>query len=188
MKFSRRKLLEYWWTVPVAATLGGLGFMAHYATRVTFGKTRAGTPRYLSGHPLRVARAEDLSEVWASRDFSYTVEGRSVPCVLLRLPEATATSLAVRGAHFAAFSRVCTHLGCSVLPVRDLEAVALTYNYRSDHPVLGCPCHFSVFDPLRQGESVFGKALYPLPRVRLEVRGEWIVATGLEPAPSGQGV
>ncbi|WP_045234578.1 Rieske 2Fe-2S domain-containing protein [Deinococcus pimensis] len=176
---TRRRLLEFWWTVPVAATLGAFGFIGEYAWRVTFGKRRAGDPAYRPGPRERVASVAELREDYATREFSYA----GTPCVLMRLPATSEQGLAVGGARFAAWSRVCTHLGCLVLPLRDREATALTYNYRPDHPVLGCPCHFSVFDPLRGGESVFGKALYPLPRVRLEARGGTLFATGIEPPP-----
>ncbi len=90
-----------------------------------------------------------------------------------------------------AYSRICTHLGCPVNLVRDPEVLAFAFNYRpppgAQHPQLGCRCHFSVFDPLQAGEAVFGKANAPLPRVRLEVRGTAVWATGIEPAPQQDG-
>lgn len=177
---TRRKLLEYWWVLPVAGTLGTLGYMLEYAARVLGGRGRAGEARYQNGPAVRVAAVGELPTPFDFREFSY----QGTPCIAMRLPQATPTGLNVEGAHFGAWSRVCTHLGCSVNPLRDLEATALTYNYRPDHPVLGCPCHFSVFDPLRQGESVFGRALYPLPRVRLQARGGALFATGIEPPPT----
>ena len=84
--------------------------------------------------------------------------------------------------------RICTHLGCPVNLVKDMEVLAFAYNYRPPkgerHPQLGCRCHYSVFDPVRGGEAMFGKATLPLPRVRLEVRGSDVYATGIEPAPT----
>ena len=69
----------------------------------------------------------------------------------------------------------------------DPEVLAFAFNYRAgpqdQHPQLGCRCHYSVFDPLKAGEAVFGKANGPLPRVRLELRGTDVYATGIEPAP-----
>ena len=109
-------------------------------------------------------RFPELDKPWAEVAFSYA--GR--PCTLLRLPAATLGSLEVGGAHYAAFSRVCTHLGCPVNLVRDTEVLAFSFNYRApdprdQHPYLGCPCHYSVFNPLASGEAVFGKAHLPLP-------------------------
>lgn len=180
---SRRALLERWWVLPVAGTLGAFGYMGWYATRVTFGKARVGEPEFQPGEPLRVAPRSALGKDWEEVHFTYA--GR--PCTLLRLPAAVPGGLSVGEVHYAAFSRICTHLGCTVNLVRDPEVLAFAYNYRpppgQNHPELGCPCHFSVFDPLKAGEAVFGKANAPLPRVQLELRGEDLYATGIEPAP-----
>ncbi len=177
---SRRKLLEYWWVLPVGATLGTLGAMFGYAGRVLVGKRRAGAPNYKAGPRVRVAALSALPAAYDTAEFSYS----GTPCIAVRLPRETPYALTVQDAHYMAFSRVCTHLGCTVNPLRDPDVAALTFNYRPDHPVLGCPCHFSVFDPLKEGESVFGKALYPLPRVRLTAAGDSLYATGIEPPPN----
>lgn len=183
MRLTRRDLLERWWVLPVAGTLGAFGYMGWYASRVTFGKERVGAPNFQPGEAQRVASRSALANEWAEVEFTYA--GR--PCVLLRVPEPVPGGLSVGDEHYAAYSRVCTHLGCSVNLVRDLEILAFAYNYRPPqedrHPQLGCPCHFSVFDPLQAGEAVFGKANGPLPRVRLEARGGDLYATGIEPAP-----
>lgn len=183
MKFSRRELLERWWVVPVAGTLGAFGYMGWYASRVTFGKHKVGVPHFENAAPQRLTALSDLDTDWANLDFEYA--GR--PCTLLRVPQPVEGGLSVGEEHFTAFSRVCTHLGCSVSLVRDEEVLAFAFNYRPPkgerHPQLGCRCHFSVFNPLKAGEAVFGKATAPLPRVRLEGRGGDLYATGIEPAP-----
>lgn len=180
MRLTRRELLERWWVLPVAGTLGAFGFMGWYAARVTFGKERVSEPNFGPGPARRVAARAELNADWAEVHFTYADR----PCTLLRLPEPVAGGLSADGIHYAAYSRICTHLGCVVNLVRDPEVLAFAYNYRGDgHPELGCPCHFSVFDPLRAGAAVFGKANAPLPRVRLEARGGELYATGIEPAP-----
>jgi arsenite oxidase small subunit len=180
-KFSRRQVLEKWWLLPVGATIGTFGFLGLYASRVTFGKRAAGELKFVPGQPLRVAALSALAADWAQQAFTY--DGR--PCLALRLPQPVPGSLEVAGAHYAAYSRVCTHLGCAVNLIRDPEVLAFSFNYRppGGSPQLGCPCHYSVFDPLRSGEAVFGKARSPLPRVRLEGRGTELWATGIEAAP-----
>ena len=110
----------------------------------------------------------------------------SVPAVAVRLPGPIVGSLEVDSGvgaatmHLAAFSRICTHQHCIVSLNRDLDAIAFGFNHTIDHPALTCPCHLSVFDPLRAGEAVSGPAVDPLPRVRLELRGAEVVATGIE--------
>ncbi|GAA5512979.1 hypothetical protein Dcar01_01703 [Deinococcus carri] len=193
-KLSRRALLERWWVLPVAGTLGAFGYMGWYASRVTFGKRKVGEPDFQPGEAVRVAGFGAFRPgVWTAVPFTYA--GR--PCLALSVPQPVPGGLTLGGPNqdspgsFVAYSRVCTHLGCSVNLVRDPEVLAFAYNYRppSDarHPQLGCPCHFSVFDPLQAGEAVFGKANAPLPRVRLEARGDGLYATGIEPAPAAGG-
>lgn len=182
---TRRALLEKWWLLPVAATAGAFGYMGWYATRVTLGKRGAGPPDFQPAVAQRIAPLTDLQTVWADVNFSYA--GR--PCTLLRVPQAVAGGLALPGGgHAVAYSRVCTHLGCTVNLVRDPEVLAFAFNYRpppdAPHPQLGCRCHYSVFDPLQAGAAVFGKANGPLPRVRLEIRKRVVWATGIEPAPA----
>ncbi|MFC6659019.1 ubiquinol-cytochrome c reductase iron-sulfur subunit [Deinococcus multiflagellatus] len=127
-----------------------------------------------------------LKTPWAEHLFTYA--GR--PCTLLRVPRPVAGGLSVEDVHLAAFSRVCTHLGCAVNLVRDPEVLAFAFNYRppDGQPHLGCRCHYSVFSALDAGKAVFGKANGPLPRVRLDVRGTGaqatVWATGIEPAPA----
>ncbi|MFC4452203.1 ubiquinol-cytochrome c reductase iron-sulfur subunit [Deinococcus sonorensis] len=183
-RLTRRAVLERWWLLPVGATVGVFGFMGLYAARVSR-KSVPGAPQFVGGPAVRVAALPQLDREWAEVQFAYA--GR--PCTVLRLPEATLGGLSAGGQHYAAFSRVCTHLGCPVNLVRDVEVLAFSFNYRApnpqdQHPQLGCPCHFSVFDPLRSGEAVFGKAHLPLPRVRLERRGDALWATGIEAAPA----
>jgi nitrite reductase/ring-hydroxylating ferredoxin subunit len=83
-------------------------------------------------------------------------------------PDVHDTSVLVRisKSEFVAFSQKCTHLSCAVIP-------------RPDEGVLHCPCHEGVFD-LRSGRVIAGPPPRPLPRVLLEVRGEDILATGVD--------
>ncbi|MBX8465257.1 Rieske 2Fe-2S domain-containing protein [Deinococcus sp. RIT780] len=161
--------------------------MGWYATRVTTGKRTAGAPDFRPATPQRVAALSDLSGEWAEQTFTFA--GR--PCTVLRVPQDVPGALPDGGSFLIAYSRVCTHLGCNVNLVRDPEILAFAFNYRppreEQHPQLGCRCHYSVFDPLRSGEAVFGKALLPLPRVQLQRRGADLWATGIEPAPDFTG-
>ena len=67
-----------------------------------------------------------------------------------------------------AFSRICTHMGCE-LP-----------EYRHQHKVLGpCPCHFSTFDLVHNGQVTLGQATQNLPQVLLEIEDDDIFAVGV---------
>lgn len=86
--------------------------------------------------------------------FRYPTE--ESPCIAIRTPQG----------QFVAYSQVCTHLSCAVV-----------YN-KSENQIL-CPCHRGVFD-VNQGAPVAGPPTRPLPRVKLELRGDQFYATGWE--------
>jgi nitrite reductase/ring-hydroxylating ferredoxin subunit len=78
------------------------------------------------------------------------------PCIALRTPQGS----------LVAYSQVCTHLSCAVI-----------YN-KADNQLV-CPCHRGIFD-VDSGAPVAGPPTRPLPKVKLEQRGDQIFAIGLE--------
>lgn len=78
------------------------------------------------------------------------------PCIAVRTPE---------GKVFA-YSQVCTHLSCAVV-----------YD-KADNKLL-CPCHNGAFS-VDQGSPIAGPPTRPLPRVRIERRGDQLFAMELE--------
>ncbi len=75
---------------------------------------------------------------------------------LVRLHEALPASL-------VAYSAICTHLGCSVLPNLTAEGYIL------------CPCHASLFDPAADAAVLTGPANRPLPSLPLEISADGVV-------------
>ena len=61
-----------------------------------------------------------------------------------------------------AYSRICTHQGCTV-------------NYEALGNVLSCPCHGARFDPTNGAKVVAGPAPTPLPQISVSIQGENIV-------------
>jgi Rieske Fe-S protein len=88
--------------------------------------------------------------------------------VLFRYPTDEDPCILVRGADGAlrAYSQVCTHLSCAVV-------------HRPETDALFCPCHHGWF-AASDGRPTAGPPTRRLPRVRLDVRGDEIFATGLE--------
>jgi ubiquinol-cytochrome c reductase iron-sulfur subunit len=82
---------------------------------------------------------------------------------LLRLPSDRAT-WAPMG--YLAYSRVCTHAGCSV------------GMYEATTDQLMCPCHQSTFDVLRAARPTGGPAARPLPQLPLYIDGDGILRAG----------
>jgi len=68
------------------------------------------------------------------------------------------------GDYLIAFSRVCTHLGCMLLPKVARDAAG---NLPSADGLLICPCHQSCFDLTARGLVVIGPATDCLPGVEL---------------------
>jgi len=176
-KLSRRDLV---WIVPLAATGGFFTWFGLRAWRIQFGKTSPKEPVWKDGPRVEVASLGDFPKVWSFRYFAYPLAVGELKSILLRVPKPQPGGLSVGEVHLVAYSRICTHQGCTVNFVPDPEAGAIAYNYRSDHPFLGCPCHFGAFDPLKAGAAVFGPPRDPLPRIRLELEGDVIYATGHE--------
>jgi nitrite reductase/ring-hydroxylating ferredoxin subunit len=104
-------------------------------------------------YPLRpVARADDIAP-GAVKLFQYP--GEHDPCILVRLGSG----------EYVAYSQKCTHLSCAVY-------------YEKGRDRLECPCHEGYFS-VRTGAVLQGPPPRPLPRVRLERRGDQLIATGI---------
>ena len=176
-RLTRRDLI---WIVPLGVTAGFFTWFGLRTWRIQFGKSAPGEPRWREGPRVEVGRLSEFDRDWAFKYFAYPLAAGELKSVAIRVPAPQPGGLSVGGVHLVAYSRICTHQGCVVNFVPDPEAGAIAYNYRSDHPFLGCPCHFGAFDPLRAGESVFGPPRYPLPRIRLLSEGDAIYATGHE--------
>jgi arsenite oxidase small subunit len=171
-------LLAWLWRIPVLAALAGLLYAVIEGRSVLFGKAPAEQePEFRAVERVAVAPLAAFAAPWDSVAFDLG----GTPAVAVRLPEPVAGGLSAgEGVHLAGFSRICTHQGCIVSLNRDLEAIAFGFNYRTDTPELVCPCHLSVFSPSDGGRAVSGPAVQPLPRVRLELDGEQVVAVGIE--------
>ncbi len=100
-----------------------------------------------------IARASEIAP-GAVRMFSYPRP--EDPCILLRRANGT----------LAAFSQKCTHLSCAVY-------------YAADRDRLECPCHEGYFSA-ENGRVLQGPPPRPLPRILLDVRGDDVVAVGVE--------
>lgn len=99
-----------------------------------------------------VARVGEIP-VGGVKLFQYPREGEQ--CILVRVDEDS----------YAAFSQKCTHLSCAV------------YYSQKSHDLV-CPCHEGHFS-VRDGSVLQGPPTRPLPGVKLERRGEQLVAIGM---------
>ncbi|MGL4610824.1 MAG: ubiquinol-cytochrome c reductase iron-sulfur subunit [Trueperaceae bacterium] len=172
---SRRKLVTWLWRLPVLAVIGGASYAAYEAFFHLNRLEPSPTPTFVDREAQRLASISDFANVWDVLEFTF-----DTPSLLVRLPKLIPGGLQIGESYFAAFSRICTHQGCIVHLNKNLEAVAVAFNHRSDEPVLSCQCHYSVFSAMSSGKAVSGPAVKPLPRVRLEQRENALYATGVE--------
>ncbi|MEM7224469.1 MAG: arsenate reductase (azurin) small subunit [Pseudomonadota bacterium] len=103
-------------------------------------------------------------EPGAQIDFDYPDEDS--PAILLRLDGPVEGGIGP-GESIVAFSALCTHKGCPVA-------------YNSEHKMLICPCHWSSFDPAKQGQMIIGQGSENLPRITLRVENGTVEAVGVE--------
>ena len=90
-----------------------------------------------------------------------TFDVGGIPAIIVRSASPQAEGVSVKDVNLLAFSRRCTHLGCTVNePVGD---------------VMGCPCHGSLFNP-QTAAVTQGPASAPLQKIKLEVRQDGIYA------------
>jgi arsenite oxidase small subunit len=172
----RRKLIQWLWRIPVIAVVGGAAYGA-YRFYFHLNRQKASpNPDFSDVEAEKIAELNQFKEPWDSLEFSFA----NIPAILVQLPQAIPGGLSHQNQHFVAFSRSCTHLGCPVTLNTNLEAIAVAFNYRTDEPALTCQCHFSAFSLTLAGQAVSGPAVKPLPRIRLEIQGTTLYATGLE--------
>ena len=107
-----------------------------------------------AGLPVDVAAIEPVMAVQAFPEGKSDNERNLIE--LVRLAADLPTGL-------VAYSAICTHLGCTVLPKL------------SEQGYIVCPCHASVFDPAADARVVSGPANRPLPALPIEVSSDGVV-------------
>lgn len=133
------------------------------------------------GQPMR---ADDLDPGGLATAFPEgAMEAGDGPVVVVRLPRDRLTAATLDGGALdgvVAYSKICTHAGCSVgLFQADGRPPETIYR-------LLCPCHQSLFDPLDGARPAGGPATRPLPQLPLSEDGDgYLVAGGDFPRPVG---
>lgn len=110
--------------------------------------------RRTQGATKEVVITEQASKVPVGGQVRFGYPTSRDPAMLLRLDNDV----------WVAYSAVCTHLSCEVL-------------WKPLHHQLVCPCHDGHFNPAT-GDPTGGPPERPLPSIRLERRGDAIVAVG----------
>lgn len=144
VEITRRRFLGFIFGLATALGLGAFAApLVRYAYPVLKGDTFA---------PMQVATITDLEPQGAGVKFEYM----DIPCHLIEEDDET----------YAAFSMICTHLGCIV-------------KWQEDKQTFHCPCHAGEFDS--QGAVIAGPPPRPLDKLIVNVEGSNIFIEGFEP-------
>ncbi len=183
-RITRRRLL-----IGAAAGAGGALGLAGLTPVLSLGPLWDTTP--LAASPWRRGRrlvdadgkallASDIEEETFYSAFAQGVDPEEIAALLivirmnpaeLRLPAGRA-GWAPDG--ILAYSRICTHAGCSINLYRKPRFPSV-----EPKPALVCPCHYSTFDPATGASVIFGPAGRPLPQLPLMIdTGGYLAAAG----------
>ena len=116
----------------------------------------AGIPHLTGPQRYPELRVGSMAAIPAGASILFRYPTPDDPCILIRKEDGS----------LAAYSQVCTHLSCAVI-------------HDAQHNTLFCPCHNGYFT-VEEGRPYAGPPTRPLPRIRLEQRGDEIFATGVE--------
>jgi len=169
------------------ATAGGLTALASLAAPLAglqqvFQRTYTG-PIYGEEIPLVDADGNRITTDRLAEGEQMTVfpEPRpgigDAPTLLVRFPETDyggETNMAYTVEGYAAYSKICTHAGCTVSDREDETLV--------------CPCHYGKFDPTDGAAVTGGPPPRPLPQLPITLASEGhLIATGDFEGPVGAG-
>jgi arsenite oxidase small subunit len=206
MRLSRRRLIQILTGIPIIG--GGLAILSPLLRYVKPNEHPYGIPLTQSDTPEGgaqiVGTTTALKKPWDYFYFTYVqkfvqydqarYEAENIPGVAIRLPRKVrfANTQGYDGYNgetdIVLFSRICPHLGCIFNFIPAWHNVTTGYggfvppNWER-HPLMACPCHFSIYDPAYPGDP--GNVISgPAPRgaryFRFQVQGENIVVTGAE--------
>ncbi len=113
-----------------------------------------------AGPALAVVDLANLVEPWSSAEFTFELDGERMPGIVIRLPD---------GGWYAS-SLICSHMKCVVRYFSDVAMARDTFDVEAKNPVLGCPCHFSVYDVADRGKVIGGPAPAALLQLAVEAR------------------
>lgn len=118
--------------------------------------------------PFPAVKVGNIKSLHTGQAQYFQYPDKQSPAILVKIGRPALGGVGPHG-DIVAFSALCTHMGCSV-------------QYTGDH--LACPCHYSLFDPAKNGEVYQGMAVEYLPQIRLHV----VSATGAILADAIEGV
>jgi Rieske Fe-S protein len=100
---------------------------------------------------LAVVDQASVVKTWDAAEFTFRLDGEEMPGILIKLADS----------RWYASSLICPHAKCTARYFKDVDVARDTFDVDAKNPVLGCPCHFSVFDVADGGKVIHGPAPSP---------------------------
>jgi Rieske Fe-S protein len=100
---------------------------------------------------LAVVDQAAVAKTWDAAEFTFKLDGEELPGIVIKLADG----------RWYASSLICPHAKCTARYFSDVNVARDTFDVDVINPVLGCPCHFSVFDVAQGGKVIHGPAPNP---------------------------
>ena len=100
---------------------------------------------------MAVVDQASVAKTWDAAEFTFQLDGEELPGILIKLADG----------RWYASSLICPHAKCTARYFSDVNVARDTFDVDVKNPVLGCPCHFSVFDVADGGKVIHGPAPNP---------------------------
>lgn len=181
---QRRTLLRMAWAGVIAPLFGSRELRAAIPGPLRRLRDPVSIPLWRVSDPWQIASFK----AWTTR----SADGSSGPPrdallkgILVRLAtsEETSEETPEEGQPaLAAFCTTCPHEICDVDFIRETGHVRTKPSAKPDHPLLVCPCHFSVFDPASEGRPIAGPAHRGLYRFEHRVVADRVDVLAIEEA------
>lgn len=143
--------------------------------------SQSGAPSNGPYAPGVVATEEELAKPWSSKRFTYhdPIIGTDVPAMVVHLPNGS----------YWGFSLLDPVHDCQLEYITDPDRLQSFYHFHTDHPMVGDPCNFAVFDLLQysgpKDAEVRGAPMNAIGvrapiAIEIEQKGDQILATEIE--------
>jgi arsenite oxidase small subunit len=109
-----------------------------------------------------------ISDLKLNEPFSFSYPDKDSPCLIIKFGNEQKSGVGP-DSDIVAYSQLCSHLGCAV-------------SFHKERKTFICPCHFSQYDPEKNGRIICGQATRSLPRILLKYNAtnKTISAVGID--------